>query len=148
MRDEPDSPLLLPAPTLSAESELYSTESSNDPGADEIIEDGPIVDDDDDDDDDDHLLLLSLSADNTKCISPVITFIGLASRGYITCPPVNLGIFSVEVAVGAALFVDGGGVLMGDVAVVIGVLVVTSSTPLDGDARCCSSLILWKKENK
>ena len=136
----PDSPLL-PVPAPMDESELYSMDSCSDPGADETIEDNPEdpedPEDDDDDDDDDQRLLLSLSAESTKWTSPVITFIGLARSGYMTSPPV----YAVSVS-GVTALAAGAGVLRGDEAVVIGVLVAASPALCDDD---CPSLILGKK---
>lgn len=156
MSDAPGSPPLLilaaaAAPAVVDGSELYSVDSCRDPGADDIMEDDPIGDDEDEDEDEDQRLLLSLSADSTKCISPVITFIGFTSRGYMTCPPVKrdesccccvVVAVVVVVTVVVTLFV-GDGVFVGDIVVMIAV--GTSPTPFDGDAWDCSSLILWKK---
>lgn len=107
-------------------------------GAEDIIDDGPIGEDDEEEDDDDQRLLLSLSADSTKWISPVMTFMGFTSKGYMTRPPVNTvgdGSVSVEHA---------------------GVVLVVRATPVVvPPALCCScsgeegdgsSLILGKNK--
>lgn len=136
----PDSPLLLPVPVGRDESELYRMDSCRDPGADETIEEGPDADEDDEDEDDQRLLL-SLRAESTKWISPVITFIGLARRGYMTCPPV----YAVDVS---GVGILGAGDARGDDIVVIGVLVVTSPALCDGNVCGCSSLIIGGEKTK
>ena len=114
-------------------------------GAEDIMDAGPIgedEDEEDEEDDDDQRLLLSLSADSTKWISPVMMFMGFTSKGYMTRPPVNTaGDSSVSAEHGA-----GAGV----------VLVVMATPDVAPPALCCScsgeegdgsSLILGKNND-